>query len=228
MDRPRLARVEWEREEQYRGGRHPMARIKPVVFAAALTLGASPAFALTIIPNPVSLNASGIVRSIELVDVVTGLPVGGVVGDGSVGASDTTLVFQATVVESSPFDAWGFIVLGLRLVGGSSFIAPTASGGIDPDSNLDEGDIRADNSVLFLGTVDEGTTSDRFFVSYASPLATDGSLELLFVAGEAVNLVQGVALIVPEPGTVLLLTLAKALTAARSMRPWRGGRTSGR
>lgn len=191
-----------------------MTRIETFLSAAViLALGARSASALSIIPNPVSLNEVGIVGSIALVDVVTGLPAGGVVGDGSVGASDTTLVFQATVVESSPFNAWAFIVLGLRAVGGTSFIAPTATGGIDPDFNLDQGQIRFD-SAYFTGTVDEGTTSDLFFVSYAGPLATDGSLELRFLAGEAVNIADGTALIVPEPGIALLLALSAALTTA--------------
>lgn len=103
-----------------------MTRIKPLLSAAvALILGAPSASALSIVPNPVSLNSFGIVGSIELVDVVTGLPAGGVVGDGAVGGSDTTLVFQASVVASTPFDAWTFITLWLQTVGGSSIIAPT-------------------------------------------------------------------------------------------------------
>ena len=196
-----------------------MARSKHLAFATvAVALVAAPASGLSIIPNPVSLNNAGIVGSIELVDVVTGLPAGGVVGDGTVGASDTTLVFEADVVASSPFDAWGFIFLGLRLVGGSSFIAPTATGGVDPDFNLTEGFIQAGNSAIFTGGVDEGTTSDLFFVSYASPLATDGSLELFFRAGEGITFADGTALVVPEPGTALLLALSAALTTAWSVR----------
>lgn len=198
-----------------------MARFQSLVLAPlALALGAQSASALSILPNPVPLNNAGIVGSIELVDVVTGLPTGGVVGDGTVGASDTTLVFEADVVASSPFDAWGFIVVSLQPAGGGPFIAPTATGGIPPDFNLDEGTISG-SSALFTGLIDEGTTSDLFFVSYASPLATDGSLELFFRAGEGITFADGFALIVPEPGTALLLGLGGALAAARWMRSQR-------
>ena len=206
-----------------------MTRIKIFLSAAGiLALGAPAASALSIIPNPVSLNGSGIVGSIELVDVVTGLPAGGVVGDGSVGASDTTLVFEADVVASSPFDAWTFILLGLRAVGGGSFVAPTATGGVDPDFNLDEGFIQAGNDAKFTGSVAEGTTSDRFFVSYAGPIATDGSLELFIRAGEGITFTDGTALVVPEPGTALLLALGAALTAALSVRARRSEGSSRR
>ena len=80
-------------------------------------------------PNPVSLNNEGLVGSIELVDVVAGLPTDGVVGDGAVGATDTTLVFQANVI-ASPLDAWTHILVILESVSG--WIAPTATGGSTP------------------------------------------------------------------------------------------------
>lgn len=193
-----------------------MARSRHLAFATvAVALVAAPAYGLSIIPNPVSLNNAGIVGSIELVDVVTGLPAGGVVGDGTVGASDTTLVFEADVVAAAPFDSWGVIVVGLRPVGGGmAFIAPTATGGIPPDVNLDEGVI-VGNTAHFQGLVDEGSSSDLFFVSYASPIATDGSLELFFRAGSGVNLADGLALIVPEPGMAGLLALGAALVGVQ-------------
>jgi hypothetical protein len=81
---------------------------------------------------------------------------------------------------------------------------------------------------LFTGIVDEGTTSDRFFVSYASPIATDGSLELFFRAGEGITFADGTALIVPEPGTALLLALGGALATAWSLRSRRIDGSTGR
>jgi hypothetical protein len=67
--------------------------------------------------------------------------------------------------------------------------------------------------IQFRGGVPELTSSDLFFVSYASPVAADGSLELRFVAGEAVTFVAGSALVVPEPRTALLFALAAASAA---------------
>lgn len=202
----------------------------PMAVATYFALGAASASALTISPNPVFLNDQGLVGSIELVDVVTGLPTGGVVGDGAVGATDTTLVFQANVV-ASPLDAWTFILVILRSASG--FIAPTATGGVDPDNNLDQGVI--DNipggvnpTALFSGSVPEGVTSDRFFVSYAGPLATDGSLGFFLRAGVPLqpgpgfSVADGTALVVPEPATALLLTLGAALTCVNLTRTARG------
>lgn len=196
-----------------------MTWLKPLLFASiALALGAVPASGLSILPNPVPVNQFGIIGSIELVDVLTGLPAGGVVGDGTVGASDTTLVFEAHVVESFPFDAWNLVALRLRPVGGTSFVVPTATGGIGTDFSLDYGFIGANGTAIFLGEVLEGETSNEFFVSYASPIATDGSLELFFQAGEGVSFARATALVVPEPGTSLLLAVGTGLIAARSAR----------
>ena len=113
-------------------------------------------------------------------------------------------------------------------MGGGSFVAPTATGGVDPDFNLDEGFIQAGNDAKFTGSVAEGTTSDRFFVSYAGPIATDGSLELFIRAGEGITFTDGTALVVPEPGTALLLALGAALTAALSVRARRSEGSSRR
>lgn len=85
--------------------------------------------------------------------------------------------------------------------------------------------IQAGNNAFFFGSVDEGTTSDRFFVSYSS-IATDGSLELFFRAGEGITFADGTALVVPEPGTALLLALGATLTAMRSVRSTRSDASS--
>jgi hypothetical protein len=185
------------------------------VIAASSLLGAVPASALTMSPNPLSLVNASLAGEIELVDVVTGLPAGATVQGGSVGASDTTFVFQAHVFDQPVIglNGWNIIALALAPVGSSgsgSNVPPTAAGIVGTPTNLSLFSLAG---IQFRGGVPELTSSDLFFVSYASPVAADGSLELRFVAGEGVTFVAGSALVVPEAGPALLLALAGALGA---------------
>jgi hypothetical protein len=70
-------------------------RVCRSILLSALLRCASPAArALSIAPNPVPFDSGVSSGSYTLVDVAVGLPSGGVVLDGSVGASDTTLVLR--------------------------------------------------------------------------------------------------------------------------------------
>jgi hypothetical protein len=192
---------------------------------ALLVLWSRPTSALTILPNPVPLdNSNGIVGSIQLLDIVTGLPTGGVVGDGSVGASDTTLVFAAHNVESFPSDFWNIVTVRLETVAGGSAIAPAAIGIVPPETNLSADLIGPTGLAQFGASLGEGETSNAFFVSYPGPLAADGSLQIRVAAGEGVNFAFGTALVIPEPTGTLLIALGGIPLLARRSRRRPAGR----
>ncbi len=184
--------------------------------AAALALaGAAPAHALTIVPNPFVIDGTGPRTGTALVEVVTGLPDGAFLGFGEVLPTSTTLVFEVTLDPSSSSSNVFFDVRIADALAG----VPTAGVGWIPGPGAD--------IVLAIGGSADGWTSfgpnnptpgaafERVFVSYDTPLATDGSLRVEADLGGA----TGTALLVPEPATALSLGAALvALAAARRRR----------
>jgi hypothetical protein len=189
--------------------------------ALLLAIAAAPAAALTIQPNPMPIDDGGfgiIGGSLELIDATIGLPAGGIVGAGAVGATDTTLVFEASAVLSFG-SAWNIVAIALGPAGGGgSLIAPTALGSIGAGGSFSIFSI-LNETGRFIGTIPVGTTSSQFFISWAGPLPGDGSLQIGAVAGEGIDFGNGSALLVaPEPGSALLLIAAALLGTARAVR----------
>jgi hypothetical protein len=86
--------------------------------------------------------------------------------------------------------------------------------GSPPEFNPPE--ILGGTQARYEGFFEVGSTTGLFFASWASPLATDGSLFLRGVVGEGPNFVFADAVIVPEPAAGLLLWGAWIALAARS------------
>lgn len=175
------------------------------------------AAALGIDPNPFGVVHGGVSGSVELVDVVVGLPPGGSVGLGSVSPAGTSLVFQVRIDPSS--DPIGG--LWLRLSDGLTPLAAEATGwipGPDGDIVIFGSGGGWDGFVPDSGAA--GTVIDRVFLSYPTALAADGSLRVeasLLSAPSA----GGSALLVPEPTAALLLGAGLwTLAAARWLRRW--------
>ena len=181
------------------------------VLVAAASLGlAAPAAGLGISPDPFPFDAFGSnFGEIRLVAVVSGLPSGGSVGDGSVAGTDTTLVLEYVsgpagagpslqIDSTGTMTAIGWIpgpdpdVLAMTLT--SSFIA-----GIDFDVGAISG---------------AGEAYDPFFLSFSSVAPGD---TLDFIYNAALNF-PGLT-IVPEPGTAVLFGSALLAIAARGRKP---------
>jgi hypothetical protein len=180
---------------------------------------ASPASSLSIDPNPLSFdNGAGVFGTITLVGTATGLPAGGEVLAGLVGASDVVLLFEAFVdAGSGAVDAIGAGVFQPPFTGISSTGAGRiADGGVDISGVSGTAGTRI---FGFAGNLDPGETSDVFFVSFAS-LSTDGSQVINFMISPASGASDFTATstIVPEPSVFLLFGLGTAALAGIARR----------
>jgi hypothetical protein len=191
-----------------------------LALAAGVALGAfgpAPARALGIAPNPFGVlpgDAIAVAGSIELVAVVSGVPAGGSVVLGSVDPGDTTLVFRADVTASTS-DA---LLLGIGPVAVPGSWSAFAGAGWIPGGGVD---ITSWTSIpgvaAFLpagAAVNAGQSYDLVFLSYDTPPAEDGTLEVRG-AFSYVPETLGAATIVPEPATALLLGGGLALLGGR-------------
>jgi hypothetical protein len=201
-----------------------MTRSSLACLAAAASLAlAAPAAALTFAPNPVPVNHFGgvVVGQLELVDVVTGVPSGGVVLYGAVSPTATTIVLRGSVSVGSS----GLLYLGIREILSGSFVEFDGLGwiaGADEEITSAIEGIPGTAGFLIGGTVDAGEAFDLVFMSYDGGLAADGTLEFiasLVIAPEEV----GAALLVPEPGVALALGAAAIALAAALSRGRRAG-----
>jgi hypothetical protein len=95
---------------------------------------------------------------LAIVDVVEGMPDGGVVHAGSPGEGDRTVVFRVWVDQTSPDALPGVFVLGPAMSAVGVILGP----GADLAGHLGIG------GAGFAGPVGIGETSDRFFVSFPS------------------------------------------------------------
>jgi hypothetical protein len=187
--------------------------------AAGTLLGllgpASAARGLAITPNPFEVvpnefDASH--ASIELVAVVSGVPTGGTVLNGSVDPTDITLVLRADILDDTTSN---LLVFGIRAIGSPTWI-PFSGAGWVPGSGVDITSALGGalvGTVAFSpqgGLVSGGQSYDLVFLSYDGPLAADGTLEI--VAGvQLVPQAVGTATLVPEPASAVLLGFGTAL-----------------
>jgi len=184
-----------------------------IVFLSALVLaaiGARDAAALSIAPNPVAmpnLETAEIVANIRLVGTITGAPAGGVTLRGAVAPTDQTLLFTVEHLfanSDGPLAAIGVS----RASGVWSALGWVPGSGVDWSlySSLYGGD------AAIAGPLDYGQTSDVFFVSAASlPVGT--TLDFSFQGYHGVPLAFASATVVPESGTLALVTGGLALLA---------------
>ena len=165
------------------------------------------AAALTISPNPQSFSNGTDAGTITLVGTATGVPSGGTVLAGTVGASDVTLIFQVTTT-SGALESLG---VGASGIGGPPFLSSTGAGRIaGPDVDVTGVTGTAGTRIFDFdgdGELDAGQTSDQFFVSYAS-LPDDGTRQVNFmVNGSTGSDFTVSAILVPEPAHLTLLGL---------------------
>jgi hypothetical protein len=182
-----------------------LASFAPTTAARALSISPNP---LLVVPGPLSTDQS--TASIELVAALSGVPSGGTVLRGSVDPGDTTLVLRADIT----FGGSAALVLAIQPIASPGSFLPLTGVGWVPGGDIDiDAESGSPTVAFFLPTgsnVDEGESYDLVFISYASPLAVDGSLEL--IAGiQFVPEYIGSATIVPEPASSILLGLGIVL-----------------
>jgi hypothetical protein len=203
------------------------------VLAALLlgAIGAAPAEALTLSPNPLVLvpdasNTDPNFRSLlTLVDVVNGIPVGGSVLSGSVSASDVTLVFEASLDASAAEGALFLLVdhpesldsayAGVRYTGAGR----VPGGGHDIDSASLAGTYAA--FILTGAGLAPGASADLFFLSI--PSLSVGT-PFLGAIGTVGSYGAATATFVPEPGTSALLAFGLAMAGVAGGRGRRSRR----
>ena len=206
--------------------RSAKARIVALLFLACL-LFVLPlkAAAVSILPNPVIFNDGTTFVTVTLVGTATGMPGGGSQLTGTTSAGNIVLIFQLSVsagaVEVLRVGARVLPVLPLITTTGTGTIAGTGvdvlagAGGTATTPRFDFGVA----GTPFAGEgVAAGQTSDYFFVSFAS-LAANGTEGIRFTVDPGVGgLFNGEAIIIPEPGSLLLLGMGLGFLGTRAAR----------
>ena len=178
--------------------------------------GPAPARAATILPNPLVIDHTGGAQGeLLLVDVITGLPAGGIVSIGAVGPTAQTLVFQGSVAAGSPPPGAGLSIRIRDALGDA--VAFAATGFVPgPGSDLLIAGSSSGAATFVFDPQTPGSTFDVVFLSFDTPLAFDGSL---FVdAGLENGPPGGSAVLVPEPGTAALVGAGLAFVGLRQRR----------
>lgn len=174
-------------------------------------LGSVPAAALSMLPNPVLLTATNFQARVELVDVVQGLPPGAL---GSVGPTDTTLIFRVTVDEAGPGSP-AFSNINISLEGEPYLSGWNGIPGPDIDVKISviipplASFYFEKNGVRGADALAAGDVTDLFYASWPLPPESLIGLDIQFL--EISSGVLGVAQLVPEPSTGVLVALGLLL-----------------
>lgn len=210
---------------QIRGALLGLALV-PMLMAASAEAGI-----MTMNPNPVQFDnnsaSNPISGWITLVSVETGLPAGGTVLAGSVGATDITLVFQIMVDEGEVFS----VGIGIFDTANSAGVPSTGAGWIpdDPDwvdisgvsgtpgTRVFTFDNDADGEGNDNSRLSPGETSDLLFVSYSS-LVFDGTqfVNFMIIDGGPDPFVS--VPLVPGPASLVVLGLGGLAIGRRRRR----------
>ena len=205
-------------------------RLAPVFLALCL-LFVSPfkADALTMSPNPLLFNDGTTFVTITLVGTVNGTPGGGAVLFGSVSPTDVTLIFTLSV-SGGATAAVEYLEIGARYLPIVPLIPTTGAGWIaGPNVNIAAVTGTANTPKFDFGAVGTpfvgegvatGQTSDQFFVSYAAGALLPNSTQAIrFKVDPGVGVVFAAdAIIVPEPGSLLLFGMGLGFLATRRAR----------
>lgn len=179
-------------------------RVGLIVFAISL-LASGPAWAISISPNPLPLYGPD-EAALNLVGAGVGLPAGGVVLDGTVAAGDIVLAFEFEAYPSAVFLPAGTFEWNYA-VGSPATPTMTAVGTVlGPGLDIASATAGAPGGLSLAGVLDPGTTSDVFFIAFAtSPVGAE-----IDFSGLGGLLPLGSFTVVPEPTTSLLLLVAGA------------------
>jgi hypothetical protein len=183
-------------------------------FVCVASLWMAPAARAGMIPDPIeAIGTSGLIARFLFVGIASGLPAGGIVLDGSVGAGDPTLLFTVEYLAAS--NAAVPQVAVNRLGGGSipavgwvPGAATNWTAGVLPLSNL---------AFAQAAALAPGDATDVFFVAVPG-LGVGESFEFVFSAS-GVGSGTGNAQWVPEPTTLALVGGGLALLARRRPMP---------
>ena len=187
-----------------------LERVRLLFAAAVLSIlvpmGAA-ALTISISPNPRTYSDGDDTGTITLVGTATGVPVGGTVVAGTVGATDISLIFQVTVTAGS-VESLGVGVLDTSPFGG---VSSTGAGRIaGPDTDVTTVTGTAGTRIFDFdadGQLDVGQTSDLFFISYASLQDDETQVVNFMVNGETGTDFTVSATLVPEPALLACLGL---------------------
>jgi hypothetical protein len=184
---------------------------RPAVLAAlaAIALGAAPAQAVSVTPDPIDLVNLELVARFHFVGESIGLPADGVVLAGSVAPTDTVLMFTVEYVAQSISQ---LALAQIGLVSGTLSGMGWIPGASDDWQYFQFGTFPGPTASFASPTLDTGDTSDVLFVAAAS-FAVGTELGFYFQGYHGVPNAFGSATVVPEPTTLALLTGGLALLA---------------
>ena len=195
------------------------ARLRVALLLAAFLLlaGPAPVSALTMTPDPLLFSITGAAGSIDFQYSTTGVPAGGTVLAGAVGAGNITLVFNVTIT-SGGIDSIG---VGITLLSstGAGWIGTSADGLVDITSVTGTSSTRIFNFGAsgegVNPNVNAGETSNLFFISFAT-LTPPKTINFMISPSDGSSDVTVSATIVPEPASVMLLGAGLAGLAIRT------------